>query len=80
MWISKFQVFANFKIEGSEISRNLKFLTVPVLCHDNDMHDIVRKRGARARGLVFRTRFRTSNHARNASRSLRSKFGEIENL
>ena len=40
----------------------------------------VRKQGTRARGLVFRTRFRTSNHARNASRSLTSKFGEMENF
>ena len=41
--------------EDSEISRNLKFLAVPVLCHDNVMQP--RKgsgaRGARARGRVF---------------------------
>ena len=58
----------------------MEFLAVPVLYRDNVMHDIVRKRGARGRGHVFRTRFRTSNHARNASRSLRSKFGEIGKL
>ena len=72
--ISRFRDF-----EDSEISRNLKFLAVPVLCRDN----VIRgsgARGARARGRVFRTRFRTSNHARNAPRSLRNKFGKIENL
>ena len=37
-------------------------------------------RGARARGRVFRTRFRASSHARDAPRSLRSNFGKIENL
>ena len=41
--------------EDSEISRNLKFLAVPVLCHDNVMQP--RKgswaRGARARGRVL---------------------------
>ena len=36
-------------------------------------------REARARGRVFRTRFRSSSHARDAPRSLRSKFGKIEN-
>ena len=33
-----------------------------------------------ARGRVFKTRFRASNHARDAPRSLRSKFGKIENF
>ena len=37
-------------------------------------------RGARARGRVFRTRLRTSNHARDAPRSLRSKFWKIEDF
>ena len=37
-------------------------------------------RVARARGCEFRTRFRTSTHARGAPRSLRSKFGKIENF
>ena len=68
--------------EDSEISRNLKFLAVPVLCHDKVMQP--RKgswaRGARARGRVFGMCFRTSSHARDAPRSLRDKFGKSENL
>ena len=33
-----------------------------------------------ARGAVFRTRFRTPNHTRDAPHALRGKFGEIENF
>ena len=41
--------------EDSEISRNLKFLAVPVLCHDNVVQPRNGScaRGARARGRVF---------------------------
>ena len=40
----------------------------------------MRTRRARGAGAVFRTRFRTSLHARDAPRTLKSKFGEIENF
>ena len=69
--------------EDSEISRILKF-------RDFDDFEIPRflryyiavmnGEGAvrEAHGRVFRTRFHTSNHAHDAPRSLRSKFGKIE--
>ena len=66
--------------EESEIPRNLKFVTVTVLCRGHMVP--ARKRrggGERARDRAFKTRFHTPNHAHNAPKTLRSKFGEIEN-
>ena len=72
-----------FKIRDLEILMILGIRDFP--CHS---HALPRQRHAckeaecesRARGRVFRTCFRTSNHARVAPRPLRSKFGKIENF
>ena len=65
----------------------MKFLTVPVLCHDNVMQP--RKgswaRGARARGRVFgcvsaRPPMPAMPHDRSGSSLGKSKIGDFENL
>ena len=76
--IRDFEILVIFGIrdfEESEVTRIEKFLVIPVLCRDNVMQ--VRKRGAsEPRG----SRFRMTNHARVAPRTLRSEFGKIENF
>ncbi len=72
-----------FKIRDLEILLILGIRDFPCNSHALPRQRHVCKEAgceSRARGRVFRTRFRMSNHARVAPRPLRSKFGEIENF
>ena len=67
--------------EDSYFSRNLNSLPFRAQPRQRDVGEeaVVHGRGERARGRAFRKRFQTSSHARNAPRTLRSKFRKIQN-